>query len=258
MRRALLLPLAATLLLAPACGGSAPAPVSGVPAPRAASAHPSTPTPIDTATPSSPAPTPSPTTALPPGVPASYAHDVPSGDVPLKRLIPPGATPDGSWYASTPAGDAILVAFAMPSSDPFRAARGFVVWRHFPQAPPWRALHAQLRPEADGVLSIQALAADLTGDGSPDALVEELTGGSGACGTFRAVDLAGGVDLWHEDLCDARVLPSSDPVGIEITQAVFKPGDAHCCPSASRTTVLTYAGNGRWTVASRVTTPTGG
>ncbi len=45
-------------------------------------------------------------------------------------------------------------------------------------------------------------------------------------------------------------------MGLEITEAVYAPGDAHCCPSAFRTTVLTYAGDGRWTVASKTVTPT--
>jgi hypothetical protein len=39
-----------------------------------------------------------------------------------------------------------------------------------------------------------------------------------------------------------------------MTDAVFKPGDAHCCPSATRTTVLTYDGADGWTIASREVT----
>lgn len=183
---------------------------------------------------------------------------MPSGDVPLHTLIPEGATTDGSWYATTSAGEAILVAYALPGSDPFHAERGFVVWRRFTDDPPWRAMYGVAHPADDGVVSTQALIVDLTGDGSPDALVNEITGGSGTCGTWRVVDLADGYELWDRTLCDAQVVPSSDPVGIEITEAVFRQGDAHCCPSATRTTVLTYTDDRRWTVVSKVLTPAGG
>lgn len=253
MRRAMLGSVALVALAA--CTGTAPStatptrPVSSTASPIASGSASTTATPGRT-------PTPEP--ELPEGVPATYAGDVPSGDVPLRALIPRDATVDGSWYATTPAGEAILVAFAHPGPDPFRAERGFAVWRRFTERPPWRALYGVVHPADEGVVATQALIADVTGDGSPDAIVNEITGGSGGCGTWRVVDLAGGSELWNRTLCDAQVVSSSDPIGIEITEAVFKQGDAHCCPSATRTTVLTYAGDGRWTVASRVLTPTGG
>ena len=105
-------------------------------------------------------------------------------------------------------------------------------------------------------MTTQVLTADVTGDGSPEALVNEVTGGSGSCGTWRVLDLASGAEIWRRSMCDARVAPSAHPLGLEITEAVYAPGDAHCCPSALRTTVLTYAGDGRWTVASKTVTPT--
>ena len=42
-----------------------------------------------------------------------------------------------------------------------------------------------------------------------------------------------------------------DPVGLSIEQAVYRVGDPHCCPSAFKTTVLVYDGDGTWTVASK-------
>jgi hypothetical protein len=106
------------------------------------------------------------------------------------------------------------------------------------------------------VMATQASIGDLTGDGSPDALVNEVTGGSGSCGTWRVVELSSGTQAWRRSLCDAQIAGSVHPVGLEISEAVYGPGDAHCCPSAIRTTVLTYAGDGRWTVASKTVTPT--
>jgi hypothetical protein len=259
MRRRL--PLASLVLVAlAACGGNGSTATSTSGGPTASQA---TATADPTAAPSTSSvtgsPTPEPTTVpvLPAGVPPTYGRDVPSGDVPLKALVPKGSRVEGSWYATTSAGDAIVVAYAQPSGDPFRAERGFVVWRRFADAPPWRALYGVDHPAEDSVMTTQVLTEDLTGDGSPDALVNEVTGGSGSCGIWRVLDLASGAEIWRRSLCDAQIAPSVHPVGLEITEAVYAPGDAHCCPSAFRTTVLTYAGDERWTVASKTVTPTG-
>jgi hypothetical protein len=40
-----------------------------------------------------------------------------------------------------------------------------------------------------------------------------------------------------------------------VTEAVFAHGDPHCCPSAMRTTVLTYAGGSTWTTSSETVSP---
>ncbi len=251
-------PLALTLLLA--CTGTprssdASAPTGSGPAatasPSASAVKPSAPTPTTSAAPRR-------RTTLPAGVPSTYPRDVPAGDVPLRALIPRGTTPEGSWYARTPTGDAIVVAYAGRGPDPFRARRGFVVWRRSAGvAPFWRAIAGVGHAADEGVASTRVLIADVTGDGVPDALVNEITGGSGACGTWRVVELERGAELWNRGLCDAQVVPSADPAGLEITRAVFAPGDAHCCPSATRTTVLTYAGDGRWSSISTKATPAG-
>lgn len=249
MRRLLAFMVGSIMLAAlAACGGTVPAPDGTPTTPRPTSS--SSDQPSSTASPdASSAP------ILPRGVPPSYAQDVPAGDVPLRALIPHGTVADGSWYATTAAGESILVAYARPGADPFRAERGFVLWRRFGDDPPWRAIFGVHHAADEGFVSTQALIADLTGDASDDALVNEITGGSGTCGSWRVIDLDTGREIWNRTMCDAQVVPSTDPVGIEITEAVFESGDAHCCPSSTRTTVLTYAGGGRWAVASEVVVP---
>ena len=202
------------------------------------------------APPTSVTPAPVPQASLPHGMAPTYAPDVAAGDVPLHALVPQGALVTGSWYPTTSAGTDIVVAFADPSADPFRAERGLALWRRFPDAPAWRAVMAIDHPADRGVLSIQmTAAADVTGDGSADALVFEATGGSGNCGTWRVIDLAAARQVFARALCDGRITVSASPVGLALTRAVFKPGDSHCCPSAMHTSVLTYRGDGRWAVA---------
>lgn len=193
---------------------------------------------------------------IPSVLPAAYEGDVPAADVPVDALVPAGADVTGTWYASTSAGDAIVVAWLVPGTDPIRLARGLAVWRRFTDAPAWRPVFGFERQRGSGVLGIEALTADVTGDGSEDALVFETIGGSGGCGTYRVVDLAVAAEVFTREACDTRVDPTRDPVGLTIAEAVFRDGDAHCCPSATRVTVLTYTGADGWDIASRTTTPT--
>jgi hypothetical protein len=104
------------------------------------------------------------------------------------------------------------------------------------------------------MLGVSSQLADVTGDGSADAIVFAEQGGSGGCGRTLAVDLATGQEVFREDGCDRRVDPSVDPVGLTITEAVYAPGDPHCCPSSVRTTTLVYTG-GQWQRASSTTAP---
>jgi hypothetical protein len=194
--------------------------------------------------------------SLPPRVPRSFPDDVTARRLPLASLIPPDARPEGSWIASTDAGESILVAYALPSSDPFRAERGLVLWRRTGGDPPWAAVLARREPASAGVLSIVAQIADVTGDGTPDVLVSEATGGSGSCATWRVIDLARDAWVFHERLCDGNLQRNLDPVGLLETSAVYRPGDPHCCPSAFRTRVLTYRGDEVWGAISSEVTPT--
>ena len=188
----------------------------------------------------------------------SYAQDVDAADLPAEALVPAGTTPTDSWPAIAPDGTQYaLVAFAAPSDDPLRQARGLIVWRRFPDAPPWRPVYGLSDPADAGVVGIHTLIGDATGDGSPDALTFEDTGGSGACGTWRVLDLASNAQVYKSQTCDATYDVSTDPAGLVLRAAVYRQGDAHCCPSATRTTVFVYGGDADWTVASRVVTPNG-
>jgi hypothetical protein len=258
VRQALLLVLVIALL-STGCGGSDVSPLAtpAATAKRSDSSPPSSrpvgsdTTPGSTASPSSDTASPE----VPSALPTAYPSDVPAAEVPVDALVPAGAEVTGTWYASTSGGDAIVVAWLVPGTDPLRLARGLAVWRRFPDAPSWRPVFGFVRRKTSGVLGIEALTADVTGDGSEDALVFESTGGSGGCGTYRVLDLAVAVQVFARETCDTRVDPSRDPVGLTVTEAVFHDGDAHCCPSATRRSVLTYAGSSGWQVASTSTTP---
>ena len=194
---------------------------------------------------------------VPSGTPASFDEDVDSSDVPPEALIPPGTSVTDVWYAETSAGSTILVAFVDPGTDPFRLEHGLVVWRRFPGEPePWRPVFGLLDPPERGVVELHAIIGDATGDGSPDALTFESTGGSGVCGTWRLIDLAANVAVFTRKTCDTTIDLSTDPPGLVVREAVFAEGDAHCCPSSSTTSVLTFDEATGWTVDSTTEEPT--
>ena len=202
------------------------------------------PLPSDTTQPSSaasPSITAPPSPDLPAGVPTSYDQDVRKEDVPSKALIPPGTKVNNRWMTETAAGEVIVVAYSMPSNDPFLQARGLVEWRRTEgSVPPWSPVFGLEHPKSEGILGVEGLVGEATGDGSVDLLLLESTGGSGACGNWRVIDLAAATERWTKSLCDGRVDLHVDPVGIAVLEAVYAPEDPHCCPSAFRTTVLVY------------------
>jgi hypothetical protein len=194
---------------------------------------------------------------VPAGVPPSFSDDVGWENVPAAALVPLGAHVTGSWGTSTAAGDAIVAAWEMPRGDPFRRDRGVVAWRRFADGgAPWRPVWGMaFRARADEpVLGIDGSLADVTGDGSADALVTASIGGSGACATVYAVDLAAGRGVYRSRGCDRVVEPWSDAAGLHVREAVYGPGDPHCCPSGFRDTVLVYA-NGVWQTSSSSVSP---
>ena len=81
-------------------------------------------------------------------------------------------------------------------------------------------------------------------------VVTDAEQGGGSTGS-SAEDINAADEVFGKDLCDGRIDPSLDPDGLSIEQAVYRVGDPHCCPSAFKTTVLTYDGDGTWTVASK-------
>lgn len=205
-------------------------------------------------TPSTPSPSPYPS-GLPDGLPPSFGDTVGPGDVPAAALVPLKADVTGSWQAATSAGDAIVVAWEMPGGDPFRTDRGIAAWRRFDDGgAPWRPIWGRAYPTGHApIQNLTAQIADVTGDGSDDALIFAEIGGSGACGTSSVVDLATGSLVYRSTGCDRTVGPNADPPGLVVREAVYRPGDAHCCPSKVRTTVLVDDG-GTWRTASTKTT----
>ncbi len=199
----------------------------------------------------------SPAPPLPADLPPWFDDDVGSGGVPAAALIPIGATVSDSWITQTAVGEAIVVSWEVPGDDPFRQDRGIAAWRRFDDGgAPWRPVWGAAFPGArDPVLGISTTLADVTGDGSPDALVLAEMGGSGGCGIVAVVDLSAGGQVYRSRGCDRRIEPATDPAGLVLTEAVFAPGDPHCCPSSLRTTFLAYV-DGSWRTASTQTTPT--
>lgn len=182
---------------------------------------------------------------------------MPAGDVPAAALVPLGADVSGSWATRTDAGESIVVAWSVPGPDPFRQDRGVAAWRRFEDGgAPWRPVWGEAFPaRRDPVLGVSASIAEVTGDGSPDVVILAETGGSGGCGTSFVVDLASGQRVYRSRGCDRRVEPATEPVGLVITEAVYAPGDPHCCPSSIRTTNLVYV-DGRWRTVGLETTDT--
>jgi hypothetical protein len=225
--------LALFLILAAACSGSG-APSSSPSDTPEASPYPS---------------------GLPAGLPPSFGDAVGSGDVPDAALVPLKAQVTGSWRATTSAGEAIVVTWEVPGGDPFRTDRGIAAWRRFDDGgAPWRPVWGRAYPSGHAPLqNITAQIADVTGDGSDDAVILAETGGSGSCGATSVVDLATGALVYRSSGCDRTVDPNADPPGLVVREAVYRPGDAHCCPSRVRTAVLVDDG-GTWETASVHTT----
>ncbi len=243
----------ALAVLAVACSGDAE------PVPSATGSSSPTVTPSVTTTPSSdPSSTPAiEPTGVPDGTPSSFDEGVDAADLPADALVPAAATPTDLWPAvGTDGAQFAVIAFEFPGDDPFRAERGLVVWRRFDDPPAWRAVYGFTDPADAGVLGIHALIGDATADGSPDALTFEDTGGSGACGTWRVLDLAANTGVFRRTTCDTTIDLSSDPVGLVVREAVFAPEDAHCCPSATRISVLTFDEASGWSVVSSTEEPT--
>jgi hypothetical protein len=249
--------LALALALA-ACGGrpvtepSSPAtPTKSTPAPTES---PTTATPTTTPETSPVSPTRAADVQVPPGAPTTFEGDVAAAAVPIASLAPPKATISSWWTA--PSGsrvDALMFGWST-GSDPLRRDTGFEVWMRSPGAPVWRAAYAFFDRPSSGVLGLRFENGDLTGDAIPDALTFEDIGGSGACGTWRVVrlDASGASELFSKQTCDTDVrIVDGD---LQMRESVYAPGDAHCCPSAYRTTTLRWDGQG-WEIVRRRTTP---
>jgi hypothetical protein len=220
---------------------------------------PSSPSPLVTPT-ATPSPTPDPSPSPEPSeepdpVPRTFEEDLEPAEVPADALVPKGADVTGQWFGFTDDGVVIVVAWVEPGDDPFRLPRGIAVWRRATSSPHWRTALVRRHRARAGVTEIRAQTTDVTGDGSDDALVFEGAGGSGACGRWLVIDLLHLDTSFDRQLCDGRVEPAppASP-GLVVTESVFRPGDAHCCPSAMRRTTLAWSG-AAWRVTGKEITP---
>jgi len=206
-------------------------------------------TPQPTGTPTAsptPSPIPEPDLQLPADAPTTLddpadAARVEAGD--HAALLPPGAEETSVISHVELDGPIEQIALAWRRGpDPFAPEVGLVVWQRFELSPTWRAVYAFTdRPRA-GVLGVRLSPADLTGDGVDDLLTEEQRGGSGACATWRVVASTEGSasEIFLREGCDTEIVARAGT--LQIREAVYEPGDPHCCPSAYRTTVLAWDG----------------
>jgi hypothetical protein len=225
-----------------ACGGQPTAPSS----PTAGPSVSVTPSPSPEPSPSlEPSPSPLPELGE---MPTAFDADLTPPAIPPEALIPTGATVTGEWFAFTDAGVMVVMAWVEPGSDYSRLPRGYAVWRHADAAPHWRAALVERRDPEDAVQDIQITTGDMTGDSSDDLLVFEGAGGTGACGAWALIDLTRFRSTYRRAICDGRIDPGPlGAPGLLLTESVFREGDAHCCPSAIRTTTLTWTGS-EWQV----------
>jgi hypothetical protein len=255
MRRPLTLGFLLAVGLA-TCGGQ---PVPGTSDARTTTSRPRTSAPV-TAPASTPAvtrtgtPTPSPSAqpdvALPRHAPSTYAPDVRADRLPAASLAPPGS----DVASVTAVGDTVSFVWARAAAASATPATGFEVWARSPGVQPaWRVVYAFSDAADSGVFGVRVERGDLTRDGVADALTFEDTGGSGACGTWRVIGIGGGdaSELLSKQTCDtdARIVDGA----LQMRAGVYAAGDAHCCPSAYRTTTLRWNGQG-WVVLRRTTT----
>jgi hypothetical protein len=203
-----------------------------------------------------PAPTARPSPSVDPGpapgaTPTSYEPDVAAQDVPASALVPAGARPTGEWFAFTEDGVMIVVAWAERGEDVTAVPRGVSIWRRSATSPHWRRILARTVRATDRVIEIGATTADVTGDGSDDVLLFEGGSGTGGCGAWLVLEPVLVERIFRRDLCDGRVDPApAQTPGLVVTEAVYGPGDAHCCPSAIRRTTLAWTGSD-WRVTDR-------
>lgn len=242
-------------LLGSACGGqSVPVPSgSASPIPTTGSSSPSTPR-SPSSSPSS-APPASLQIEVPDGAPTTFARPLAVDEIPVRSLIAPDASVVSSWRVGQPDVAVPEVAIAWTrGADPFRAEHGFVLWQGFGSGPPWRVVYAFSDGPAEGVLGVRFETGDLTGDGAPDVLTFEDLGGSGACGLWRVVTSGPGSagEIYRKQTCDTDVRISDGD--LMMREALFAPGDAHCCPSRYRTTTLAWDGTA-WQVVDKVVEP---
>jgi hypothetical protein len=251
-----------TLALAgAACSGSGE-PVPSPPATIRTTTTETTQTPSPTPTTPSPSVSPSPAVdpdvRLPEEMPAIVddATDlalIAAGD--FGALVPPGAGSANASVLVTPEDPIDQIALTWLDEEPSGRRTGLIVWQRFADPPIWRAVYAFTDPLRKGVFGIRVDTGDLTGDRISDLLSFEDVGGSGACGTYRVIATTVGdaSEIFRRDTCDTEIAISRGD--LRVREAVYRPDDPHCCPSAFRTTVLRWNGTS-WEETSSEVVPT--
>jgi hypothetical protein len=231
-------------------GGTVPAPTTR-PSPNATTGPSQTAIPEPTPT-TIPEPSPSPR-PIPPAWAAPIDEDLDPDALPDEALVPTDArlTDRLTLPAASGVPDGVAVAYVL-GEDPFAAEHGFALWQRFDVAPAWSVVIAFVDPPREEILGIRLEAGDLTGDGHPDVMSFEDRGGTGACGTWRVISPATGAadEIFRRTTCDIQIRIAGDV--LEVREAVYEPGDPHCCPSAFRLSTLRWNGTRFRQTASRI------
>lgn len=180
---------------------------------------------------------------LPADAPTTFADPLEPDAVPPEALVPAGASVSSTWTMTPPGDPVALIGVAWGrGSGLVHVEHGFVVWERFEQTPPWRAVYGFTDRPSKDVFAVRLSLGDLTADGIDDALTFEDMDGSGGCGTWRVVSPTDGAvtELFRQQTCDTQIINSAGT--LKIRQAVFAPGDAHCCPSSFHITILRWNG----------------
>jgi hypothetical protein len=155
-------------------------------------------------------------------------------------LVPPGASSANASVLVTPEDPIDQIALTWLDEEPSGRRTGLVVWQRFADPPIWRAVSAFTDPPRKGVFGIRVDAGDAPATGS-DLLSFEDVGGSGACGPIGSSPLPRATRARSSaDTCDTEIAISRGD--LRVREAVYRPDDPHCCPSAFRTTVLRWNG----------------
>jgi len=170
-------------------------------------------------------------------------------------LVPPGAGSANASVLVTPEDHVDQIALTWLDEEPSGRRTGLIVWQRFADPPIWRAVYGFTDPARKGVFGIRVDTGDVTGDRISDLLSLEDVGGSGACGTYRVIATTVGdaSEIFRRDTCDTDIAISRGD--LRVREAVYRPDDPHCCPSAFRTTVLRWNG-ASWEKTSSEVVPT--